>query len=145
MKDVLSKVYEFKRKYGSTIAWRLKKHAKVVQDYINPSEDVLYAFCGQKNEKFTDIFNTFVIVVTSKRILMGHKRLIWGSSLYSITPDLYNDLQVFQGLIWGKITIDTVKEKVILTNISKRGLDEIETNISEFMMEAKQKYQRNEE
>ena len=36
--------------------------------------------------------------------------------------------------------IDTVKEKVILSNLSKKGLDEIETTISEFMMEAKKNY-----
>ena len=60
--------------------------------------------------------------------------------MYSITPDLYNDMEIFKGLIWGKITIDTVKEKVILTNLSKKGLDEIETTISEFMMKAKKKY-----
>ena len=130
---------------ASIITWRIKQHAKVVEDYINPEEEVLYAFCAQKNEKITEIFNTFAIVVTSKRILLGHKRLIWGSFLYSITPDLYNDLKVYNGLIWGKIIIDTVKEEIVLTNLPKKGLDEIETTISEFMMEAKQKYKDEEE
>ena len=140
MSSVLTKVQEFQSKYSSTIAWRIKRHAKVVEDYLNPDEEVLYAFCAQKNESFGELFNTFVVVLTSKRILLGHKRLIWGSFLYSITPDLYNDMEIFRGLLWGKITIDTIKEKVILTNISKNALDEIETNISEFMMEAKKKY-----
>ena len=140
MGKVLDKVMEFQNKYPSTIAWRVKKHALVLDDYINPSEEVLYAFCGQKNESFGELFNTFVIVITNKRILLGRKRLLWGSFLYSITPDLYNDMEIFRGLIWGKITIDTVKEKVIITNVSKNALDEIETTISEFMMEAKKKY-----
>ncbi len=140
MGKVLEKALDFYKKYPSTIAWRVKRHAKVVDDYINPSEEILYVFCGQKNDRFGEIFNTFVVVVTNKRILLGHKRLVWGSFLYSITPDLYNDMEIFRGLLWGKITIDTVKEKVILTNISKNALDEIETNISEFMMEAKKKY-----
>ena len=144
MGKVLEKALEFQNKYSSTIAWRVKRHAKVVDDYLNPDEEVLYAFCAQKNETFGEIFNTFVIAITSKRILLGHKRLIWGSFLYSITPDLYNDMEIFRGLLWGKVTIDTVKEKVILTNISKNALDEIETNISEYMMEAKKKY-KNEE
>ena len=31
----------------------------------------------------------------------------------SITPDLFNDLSVYEGLIWGKVDIDTVKEEVL--------------------------------
>ena len=142
---VYNKILDFNKKHHGGITWRIKKHAKVVEDYINPEEDVLYAFCAQKNEKSTEFFNTFAIVITSKRILLGHKRLIWGSFLYSITPDLYNDLKVYNGLIWGKIIIDTVKEEIILSNLPKSALDEIETTISEFMMEAKQKYKNDEE
>ena len=145
MGKVYDKVISFKQKYSGGISWRVKKHAKVVEDYVNPEEEVLYAFCAQKNEKMTEFFNTFSVVVTSKRILLGHKRLLWGSFLYSITPDLYNDLQVYKGLIWGKITIDTVKEKIILTNLPKKSLDEIETTISEFMMEAKKNYKNDKE
>ena len=140
MNDVYSQILSFKQKYHGGIAWRVKKHAKVIADYINPDEKLLYAFCAQKNAEFSEIFNTFAIAITNKRILLGHKRLIWGSFLYSITPELYNDMQVYQGLIWGKITIDTVKETVVLSNLPKKALDEIETTISEFMMEAKKKY-----
>ena len=49
-------------------------------------------------------------------------------------------MQIFQGFLWGKITIDTVKETVILTNLAKSSLIEIETVISSFMMEEKKKY-----
>ena len=38
--------------------------------------------------------------------------------------------------------IDTIKEEVVLTNLSKRSLPEIETEITEFMMEEKKKYAR---
>jgi len=144
MGKVYEKILDFNRKYSGGIVWRIKRHAKVVEEYLNPEEEVIYAFCAQKNEKFSEIFNTFAIVVTNKRILLGHKSLFWGSFLYSVTPDLYNDLQVYKGLIWGKITIDTVKEKIILTNLPKSSLDDIETIISEFMMEAKKKYNEKE-
>lgn len=50
-------------------------------------------------------------------------------------------MQVYQGLLWSKVTIDTVKEEIVLSNLSKKGTDEIETRISEFMMEEKKKYQ----
>ena len=142
-------VYEscksFLRKYPKTIAWRVKKHAGVVQEHINDDEVVLFAFAGQKNDKFYDIFQTCVVVLTNKRILIGQKRVVWGYFLSSITPDLYNDLFVYQGLIWGKIKIDTVKEEVAISNLPKSGLDEIETNITEMMMEEKQKYGHAEE
>ncbi len=140
MGKVTDKVLEFNRKYHGGIAWRPLAHAKVLDDYINPDEEVLYAFCAQKNEKFTEIFNTYALAITNKRILMGRKRLLWGSFLNTVTPDLYNDMQVYRGILWGKITIDTVKEKIIFTNLPKNSLDEIETVISEFMMEAKKKY-----
>lgn len=145
MGKVYAKVMDFEKRHFGGITWRVKQHAKVVEDYINPDEKVLYAFCAQKNETITEIFNTYAVVITNKRILLGHKRLLWGSFLYSITPELYNDLQVYQGFLWGKITIDTVKEKVTLTNLPKNSLDEIETTISEFMMEAKKQYKNEKE
>ena len=95
---------------------------------------------GQKNDKFYELFQTCVVVLTNKRILIGQKRVVWGYFLSSITPDLYNDLLVYQGLLWGQIKIDTVKEEVTISNLPKSGLDEIETNITEMMMEEKQKY-----
>ena len=48
------------------------------------------------------------------------------------------------GLIWGDVIIDTVKEKVHLSNIDPKGLIEIETVITEFMMKEKKKYHINE-
>jgi len=144
MGKVYDKILEFEKRHSGGIVWRLKKHAKVVENYINPDEEIKYAFCAQKNEKITEIFSTFAIAVTNKRIVLGHKRVIWGSYLYSVTPDLYNDMKIYRGLIWGKIIIDTVKEEIILSNLPNSCLDEIETEISEFMMEAKKKYQNRE-
>ena len=142
--EVYNKVKEFKRKYPRTIAWRLKKNSKVVQMHLNPGEKVLYAFCGQKNDNPLDIITTCVIAVTNKRLVIGQKRVVFGYFYYSITPDLYNDLQVRNGLIWGDVIIDTVKEKVHLSNIDPKGLIEIETVITEFMMKEKKKYHINE-
>ena len=145
MSKVYNEILKFKSKYPGGISWRIKKHAEVIEEYINPDEKIIYAFCAQKNEKFTDIFNTFAVVLTNKRIMLGHKRLLFGSFYYTITPDLYNDMQIFKGIIWGKISIDTIKELVVLTNLPKRSLDEIETKISEFMMEAKKQYKHEKE
>ena len=53
---------------------------------------------------------------------------------------MFNDIKVKSGIIWGKIYIDTVKEFIPLSNIQNDALDEIETNITEYMMEEKKKY-----
>jgi len=133
-------VKKFKEKFSSTIAWRLFQNAKIIDMHVNPDEIVNYAFAGQKNVSPFDFFQTAVIALTDKRLLIGQKRILFGYSLSSVTPDLYNDMQVYQGLIWGRIEIDTVKEKIIISNLSKKSLIEIETKVSEFMMEEKKKY-----
>lgn len=138
--DVYQELLKFKKKYPMTIAWRLKKHAKVINIHLNPGEQVKYAFCAQKNDNPLDIITTYAIVLTDKRILLGTKRLLFGYFFTAITPDMFNDLSVKTGLIWGKIVIDTVKEVVVVSNIQKSALDEIETEITEYMMDAKKNY-----
>lgn len=143
----MSKTYElakeFKRKYPSTIAWRIKSHCKVIDKHINPDEEVLYVFLGQKNKSSFDFTNTYVVVLTTKRLLFATKRLLFGYFFTAVTPDMFNDLDVRSSLIWGRIIIDTVKEEIRLSNISKNALDEIETNITEYMMKEKRKYNLN--
>ena len=140
MNKTYEKLKEFKSKYPSTIAWRLKSHSKVIEKHLNPGETVNFVFAAQKGFSSFDIFSTFVIVLTNKRILLAQKRVLWGYTYLSITPDMFNDLTVFSGMIWGKVYIDTVKETVVLSNVSKAALDEIETNITEYMMTEKKKY-----
>ena len=130
----------FKRKYPLTVAWRIKQHCKIIDKHINPDEKVLYVFIGQKNASSLDFVNTYVFALTNKRLIYATKRLVFGYFFYAITPDMFNDLTVKQGLIWGKIIIDSVKEEVLLSNISKNALDEIETKITQYMMEEKKKY-----
>lgn len=137
---VYKKVKEFKRKYPMTISWRLKAHCKIVDMHLNPGEVVKYAFAAQKNDNALDIITTYVVVLTNKRILLAQKRLLFGYFFTAITPDLFNDLKVVMGLIWGKVYIDTVKEFVPLSNIQKEALPEIETCITEYMMIEKRKY-----
>ena len=103
----------------------------------NPKEKILYVFAGQKNDRAVDLFNTYVIAFTNKRILVGTKRVLFGYFLKSITPDMYNDLTIHKGLFWGSIIIDTVKEIITITNIDPKALTEIETNVSEIMLKHK--------
>ena len=110
----MGKVYElareFKRKYPSTVAWRIKAHSKVIEKHLNPDEEVLYVFLGQKNKSSFDFTNTNVIALTNKRLLFATKRVMFGYFFTSVTPDMFNDLTVKQGMLWGRIVIDTVNE-----------------------------------
>ena len=142
-RPVYKRVLRFKRKYPMTVGWRLRENSSVVEKHLNDDEEVLYAFIAQKNDNPFNFFESAVVALTNKRILIGRKRVIIGYFLNSITPDMYNDLEVRGGLIWGKIYIDTIKEFVALSNISNEALDEIETNVTRFMMEAKKEYGNN--
>ena len=140
--SVYEELKKFKKKYPMTISWRLKKHAKIIEKHLNPEEKVLYAFAAQKNDNPLDIITTYAVLITNKRILLASKRVLFGYFLISITPDLFNDLNVKMGIIWGKVIIDSVKEVVTLSNIQREALDEIETAVTEYMMEEKQKYKQ---
>jgi hypothetical protein len=85
---------------------------------------------------------TYAVVLTNKRIILAQKRLIFGYFYTAITPDMFNDITLKSGIIWGKVLIDTVKELVVLSNIDKKALGEIETYITEYMMEEKKKYSK---
>ena len=141
---VLKNAKRFKKKFPLTIAWRLKSNSDVVEKHLNPDEEVKYVFVGQKNNRFYDIFSTCVIAITNKRILIGRKRVIFGYMLDSVMPYMYNDLNIKSGFIWRKVTIDTIKEELIFSNIDKAALSEIETNISESMIALKRKYPKSE-
>jgi hypothetical protein len=138
--SVYERVVAFKRKFPGSVTWRLPKHCDIVEKHINPNEQVLFAFAGQMNENRFQFFDTAVVALTSERIVIGHKRLFYGYNFITVTPDMYNDLTVQAGLIWGTIVIDTVKEKITISNLSKKSLPEIETFITMFMEEAKKQY-----
>lgn len=133
-------VKEFKRKYPMTVAFRLKKHSKVIESHLNPDEKILYAFPAQKNASHLEIFYTNVVALTNKRLLIATKRVLWGYFFVTVTPDMFNDLTIRKGIFWGSLLIDTVKEKVVLSNIDPNALPELETVLSEYMMEEKRKY-----
>ena len=139
--EVYKSVLDFKRRHSTTIAWRLKAHSRIVEEHLNNDETVLYSFAAQKGLSPFDIASTYVVVVTEKRIILAQKRLFFGYFYYSITPDLFNDLTIKMGLIWGRVIIDTVKETVVLSNLSKDSLQEIETVISKYMFQKKREYE----
>ena len=144
MKSSYELARKFKNKYPMTIAWRIRKHAEIIDRHLNPDEKILYIFLGQKNDSPIDIVNTNIVAFTNKRIMVATKRLVFGYFFKSITPDMYNDLSVNRGLIFGTVIIDTIKEVIKITNIDPNALDEIETNITEIMLMQKKEFLRRE-
>ena len=138
--SVYEMLYKQKQKFGGTISWRLKAHAKVLQKHLNSDEEILYAFSGQKNFSSLNIFNTYAVILTNKRIMIAQKRLLFGYFFLSITPEMFNDITIKSGIFWAKVNIDTIKEEVTLSNISKAAVTEIETTITDYMMSEKRKY-----
>ena len=139
MNDIYEKAKIYKRKYPGTVCWRLKAHSKVIEKHLNPGETVKFVFAAQKNEKSYHIFSTYLVVLTNKRVLLAQKRVLFGYLFLAITPDMFNDITVKSGIIWGKVVMDTVKEIVFLSNVSKKALPRIETEITEYMMREKKK------
>jgi len=140
IETVYEKIKEQNDKYKGTIAWRKKKHAKVIAKHLNPGEEVYFAFCCQKGFSSFEIFNTYAIALTNKRLIIAQKRVLPGYLFLAVTPDMFNDLTIRAGFVWAKICIDTIKEVIVLSNISKRAADDIETAITEHMMREKRKY-----
>ena len=117
-----------------------EKNGLVIEKHLNPGEIVNYVFVAQKNDTLLDFISTYVVVLTNRRILLAQKRVLFGYFFIAVTPDLFNDLKVRTGIIWTKIYIDTAKEFIKLSKIQKSASDEIETAITEYMMEEKRKY-----
>lgn len=139
-----NKTYEmamaFLRKYPMTIVWRIWEHSKVVDQFVGTDEELVYVFVAQENDNPFDVISSCVIALTDKRIIIGRKRLLWGYFYHSITPDMFNDLEVRMGLIWGRISIETIKEKIYLSNIDRHSLVEIEEQIIGHITELKKQY-----
>lgn len=138
-------VRRFKNKYSWTIAFNLEKHSKVVESIIDKDEEVLYAFCGQRNDTHKIIFDTCVVAVTSKRIIVGQKRILWGYQITTVTPELFNDLKLNAGLLFGRVEIDTAKEVIFISNLDKKSLDEIETNVNKIMLNNRKRKEKKED
>lgn len=136
-KSIYNNVKEFKKKYPITVAFRLKVHAKAAAKFIAPDEDIKYAFVAQKNYSSSEFVNTNIVVLTNKRILILTKRILFGYFYKSVTIDMFNDIGVKSGIIWGKVIIDTVKELIVLSNIDKRALPEIEQSVASIMLTPK--------
>ena len=138
--DVYREVTDFLRRFPLTITWRIRQHSKIVAKHLNEEEEVYYIFAAQRNPNSVNIFSTAIIAFTSKRIMIAQKRVLWGYNMVSITPDMFNDFEVYKGLIFGKLDIDTIKEQIKLSDIDPKALVEIESALSDYILKVKPKF-----
>lgn len=142
-----SKVYDscrdFLKKYPKTVAWNVRKHSSVVEQHINDDEVVLFTFVGQKDTSLVMPFYTTVVVFTNKRMLLGRKRCLGRYFYTSITPDMLNDFEIRNNILFGNVEIDTVKEHFIIGCLDKRSLTKIEDALSKYLVDEKLKYLKN--
>ena len=97
--QIYGMVNDFLKKYPFNISWRIKQHCKIIEKHLNSDEEIFYIFPAQKNTSSFDISSTVIVVFTNKRILIGQKKVLWGYNLLSITPDMFNDFEVYKGMI----------------------------------------------
>ena len=84
MKSCYEIVKQYKKKYPMTVAWRLRKHSKVVDKHLNKGEKILYAFAAQKSDSVFSMVSTNIFAFTNKRIIVATKRLLFGYFFKSI-------------------------------------------------------------
>ena len=137
--EIYREVCDFLRRYPLTITWRIRQHSKIVAKHLNDEENIYYMFAAQRNPNTFNIFSTAIIAFTNKRIMIVQKRVLWGYNMVSITPDMFNDFEVYKGLIFGKLDIDTIKEQIRLSDIDPKALVEIEANLSDYLVQVKPK------
>ncbi len=137
--EIYATVTDFLRRYPLTITWRIKQHSNIIAKHLNEEEKIYYIFAAQRNPNSFNIFSTCIIAFTNKRIMIAQKRVLWGYNLVSITPDMFNDFEVYKGLIFGRLDIDTIKEQIKLSDIDPKALVEIENNLSDYLVKVKPK------
>jgi len=94
---------------GQNEKWGLK-HFALVENALAEDENVVMSFIGLHNYiSATNHNNNFAYAITEKRIIMAQKKLI-GEIQQSVFLDNINDITFTSGMIWGVITIDTIKE-----------------------------------
>lgn len=114
---------------GMTAKWRFK-HFKVVESQLKDDEEVLVAFIGLKDLKgLTEHKGFWAFAITNKRIIIGQKGIV-GEKVDVVSLRDLNDISFRKGVVYGILTIDTIKEEfnVGLDKVSATSIHELVTN-----------------
>ena len=72
MGEVYNKALKFKRIHRGGVVWNLRSHCEDVEKHLNPGEEVIAAFAGQKNEKFYEIYKQQIDNINYYCIICEH-------------------------------------------------------------------------
>lgn len=96
--------------YGFNKTWG-KKHFSLILKELKQDEIVYLTFIGMHNYKSsTKHDNYFAYALTNQRFIIAQKKMI-GETVQTISLKNVNDITMQNGLIFGVVTIDTMKEK----------------------------------
>ena len=86
-------------------------HFKLIENLLRSDEEVKVVFIGIHNYISTTKHNSnFAYAITNDRIVMAQKKVI-GENIITVSLDNINDITFTSGMLFGVLTIDTIKEK----------------------------------
>lgn len=104
--------YCLKNNFGSGYneKWGIK-HFKIIEDNLMQDEEVKMTFIGLHNYvSATKHDNNFAYAITNKRIMMAQKKSLAGENFQTVSLKNINDITLVTGVVFGVVTIDTIKE-----------------------------------
>lgn len=118
---------------GMNRKWGIK-HFTLIQDSLSADEDALMCFIGLHNyQSATKHDNNYAYTITNKRIIMAQKKVI-GESIQTVAINNLNDITLKTGMVFGVITIDTMKE-VFNIAIAKQHARNINEKIHDLLLD----------
>jgi len=110
---------------GMNKKWGLK-HFALIEQALSEDEEAIVCFIGLHNYvSATQHDSNFAYAVTNKRIIMAQQKII-GQNFQSVSIENINDITMKTSMMWGIVTIDTIKEcfnvgvnKAVAKNINK--------------------------
>lgn len=129
-------MYNYCKQNGYGSGWNEKwgvKHFQVIEKSLMDKEEVLMTFIGLHNyESPTKHDNYFAYAITNKRIIMAQKNMIAGENLQTVYLDNINDITFKSGVLFGVMTIDTIKE-TFNVGLNKESAQKINAKVHEVL------------
>ncbi len=113
------------------------KHFKILEDNLLNGKEIKTVFIGLHNYISNSQYNgNFAYTITNKRIILGQKQNLSGENFQAISLNNINDIAFKSGILFGIITIDTIKETFNIA-LDKNSAKLINTKIHEVIEETK--------
>ncbi len=101
---------------GAEVTFLIKPDIKALPDIINADEKFLNLIPGIYRDR------NGILVLTDKRMIFIHKKLIGGATVESFQLNKIDSIQYNTGLLWGDISIATAGNNAQMKQISKKTI-----------------------